>query len=188
MSAHVSPCHAFFEQHAQSSDKAGPLHASGCALDWEKMSASRYSPGPIQDAESVIRLVINPIHVDLVDGSIRPSLLSDIKDKGGSINRLAHTTREAAISAGEAWQQQKNAAAAPTSPPRSVYGTITLSVEKVRGILTGSGQRAFAVFDTAKIDDPSHGDVFLVQRGTTQEFRSARLQLFDLATSAFQPA
>lgn len=184
MPAQDNPCRDFFEQHAQTSDKAGALQQSGTAVKWEALSASCHSPGPVTDEEALLRLVISPIHLDVVNKTIRPSLLSDVKDKGGSVHRLKHITREAAIGAGQAWQDQKNATGATQ---RTVHGTVTLPADDVRRLKVGTGHRAFCVFDTAKPDDPSHADIFLVATCGEKELRSARLQLYHLATAAFQP-
>lgn len=184
MTTSENPCQAFFEQYAQESNKAELLQKSGEALQWEYLSASRHSPGPVSSDESVLRLVINPIHVDPEDGNVKPTLMSDVKDKGGSVQRLTHISREHAISSGQAVVETKNASI-PGGSVRSIYGTVKLSVHEIRSLAVATQARAFGVFDTAKEANTSHADIFQLA-GSGQAARSARMQLFELATRGFQ--
>ena len=185
MILNVNPCQAFFVQHAQTDAKAAELVKTGKALELEHLSASEHSPGPVEDAEFVLRLVVNPIHVNPADGSLKPSLMSDVKSRGGSVQRLAHVSREAVIETGRAHAEEKNASASDHAQARSVYGTVKLPVQRIREVIVTNNGRAFGVFDTAKKTDPSHADVFLiVPEG--QGARSARIQLMILANEGFQ--
>lgn len=181
----ANPCQAFFEEHAQAQDKSIELVRLGTAIEFEGLSASPHSPGPVRDDEHVLRLVVNPIHVNSTDGSIKPSLMSDTKSRGASVQRLTHIGRDAVIEVGRAREEEKNAVNAGTAPPRSVYGTVKLSVLDIREVIVASHDRAFGVFDTAKPTDSSHADVFLVI-SESQAARSARLQLMLLANAGFQ--
>jgi hypothetical protein len=188
MTSSANPCQAFFEQYAQNpKERAERLQQTGQALQWEKLSASPHSPGPVKDQEQVIRLVINPIHV-ADDGSVTPMLMSDVKDKGGSVERLAYASREQTIASGRAHAEAKNTAAGPSAKPRSIYGTVTLSVQEIREVVVATQARAFGVFDTAKEVSPSHADIFQIVAGNGQEARSARLQLWQLAIKGFSSA
>lgn len=187
MIAIENPCQAFFAQHALTENKAEELVKTGCAIEWEALSASQHSPGPVVDHEHVLRLVVNPIHVDLSDGSLKPSLMSDVKNKGGSVQRLAHISQETVIEVGRAHAETKNNSMAG-GQPRSVHGTVKLSVQEVRRLVVANKDRAFGVFDTAKQTDLSHADIFLIVPDRGQEARSARLQLLALADKGFQRA
>jgi hypothetical protein len=187
MTLSTSPCQTFFEQTAQTKNRAELLQQSGHAIAWEALSASPHSPGPVSNPEHLIRLVVNPIHVDTSDGSIKPSLISDVKDKGASTQRLAHITEEEAINAGRAHTTAKNTSA-PDNQQRRICGTVKLSVQEVRDLVVASKTRAFGVYDTALPTNPSHADIFQLVSGNGQEARSARLQLFDLANKRFQVA
>lgn len=187
MTARSNPCQAFFEQHAHTKNKAEHLQQAGCAVEWEALSASPHSPGPVLNQEHVLRLVINPFHVDPADGSLKPSLMSDVKDKGGSVQRLAHISEEDAIASGHANAEARNAAA-PGSQSRSICGTVKLSVQDIRALVVATQARAFGVFDTAKQTNLSHADIFLIVPSNGQEARSARMQLLALADKGFQPS
>jgi hypothetical protein len=188
MTASTNPCQAFFEQHAQTEYKAAELVKTGQSIQWEALTASRHSPGPVANHEHVLRLVVNPIHVDAADGSLKPTLMSDVKKKGGSVHRLVHVSQEAVIEAGRTHAAAKNAANPGAAQPRSIYGTVRLSVQEVRSLVVATNDRAFGVFDTAKQVEPSHADIFMIVPDSGQEARSARLQLMDLANKGFQPA
>lgn len=181
----MNPCANFFEQHAGEQDKAALLQKSGNAIVWESLSASPHSPGPVQSSEEVLRVVINPIHIDEV-GGLSPTLFSDVKRQGGSVHRLNFIEREAAINMGHAQALKKNSER-PDAPTRSVLGTVRLPVERVRKVLVATSQRAFGVHDTAKASDQSHADIFQLIPDKGQEARSARLQLLEIAESGYEP-
>jgi len=181
----MNPCTGFFEQHAGATNKAELLQKSGNGIEWESLSASIHSPGPVQDAEEVLRVVINPIHVDNV-GGLSPALFSDVKGQGGSVQRLNFIEREVAIDMGKAHALKKNSER-PEAPARRVLGTVRLPVDKVRKVLVATAQRAFGVHDTAKATDQSHADIFQLIPEKGQEARSARLQLLEIAESGYEP-
>jgi len=181
----VNPCQAFFTQHAKTDAKAIELLNTGKALEFEHLSASEHSPGPVDDTEYVLRLVLNPIHVNPADGTLKPSLMSDVKSRGGSVQRLAHVSREAVIEGGRAHAERKNAAAGDNAQARSVFGTVKLPVQRIREVIVTNNGRAFGVFDTAKKTDPSHANIFLIAP-EGQGARSARIQLMILANEGFQ--
>jgi hypothetical protein len=185
MTSSANPCQTFFEQNTQTKNRAQLLQQSGHAVEWETMSASPHSPGPVLHSEYLIRLVVNPIHVDPSDGSIKPSLISDVKDKGASTQRLTHITQEEAIDAGHTHAMTKNVAA-PDGKQRSICGIVKLSVQEVRDLVVASKARAFGIFDTALPTNQSHADVLQLVAGDGQEARSARIQLFALASNGFE--
>lgn len=185
MTESENPCCAFFEQHARQLKKVELLQQSGHAYEWEGCSASKHSPGPVQSIEHVLRLVINPIHVDPETGGLKPSAVTDVKDKGCSVERLAHTTMEDSIARGRQVAISKNDAT-PSGPARSICGVANLSVEDIRKIKVGNNARAFCIFDTALESNPAHADVCQVIAPRGQEARSARSQLLALAEKGLQ--
>jgi hypothetical protein len=184
MSEGENLCRAFFEQHTQNPKKVELLQQSGAAYLWENQSASKYSPGPVQSHERVLRLIINPHHVDPETGDLKPSAVTDAKDKGCSVERLELTTAEESVMAARKLAQSKNEAN-PNSAPRSICSVSALSVGEIRRIKVGENTQAFCVFDTALEHNPAHADVCqIVSKG--QEARSARSQLLELADKGLQ--
>lgn len=180
MSEAADQCRLFFEQHAGDLNKVEALQRSGQFYEWEKYSASRHSPNPVISSERLIRLVINPLHVDPATGDLKPTAVSDVKDKGCSVDRLSHTTLDAAIAAGHENAAAKNATR-PDAPPRSVCGVANMSAEDIRGIRVGQNIQPFCVYDTALVANNAHADVCQVVPGNGQVARSARMQLLALA-------
>ena len=187
MTSDVNPCQAFFEQHAQTENKAKELIKTGKAIEWEALSAASQSPHPVKDEEQVLRLVFSPFHIHQEDGSLKPSLFSDVKSRGGSVQRLDYARRDTVIETGRAIAEGKNSTAGGVAQTRGVFGTVNLPVEGVRKVFVSTTDRAFGVFDTAKQTDPSHADIFqIVPEG--QGARSARIQLTILASEGFERA
>lgn len=188
MSPQKNPCLIFFKQFEECKSKAEELAKTGKGIDWESLQASEHSPGPVQNEEHVARLVVNPIHIDPSDGSLKPSLMSDVKDKGGSVQRLAHLDERKMVEEAAQRMRERNMTS-DANRHRSVHGTVTLSVEEIRRITTHNGYRAFGVYDTARADDQAHADILMLTMNTkSQEARSARQQLFVLASEAFKVA
>ncbi len=181
MSEGENACRKFFEQYAQHPKKVEILQEQSNIDDWEKLSASRHSPGPVAVNEGLVRIVFNPIHVDVETGKLKPSAVSDAKDKGCSVNRLTHTTLADSIVQGKAVAAFKNDAN-PEKAARTVYGVAQLTANDVRSISVHAADRAFAIYDTGLEKNRSHADVCqIVPEKNKQQARSARLQLFDLA-------
>lgn len=185
MSEIENPCRAFFEQHALKPNKVELLQQTGNAYEWERFTASRYSPGIVQSTEQVLRLVINPIHVDPETGGLKPPAVSDVKDKGCSVERLTHTTTDDSIARGRKVASSKNLTI-QGGHFRSICGVINLSVEEIRQIKVGGNTQAFCVFDTALEGNHAHADVCQVAPSGGHEARSARGQLFVLANRGHQ--
>ena len=62
-------------------------------LDEAATAAPGISPGPVTDAEFLLREMLNPDHV--VEGEVRPSAVSlrDLRERGFSVNRMDHVSQ-----------------------------------------------------------------------------------------------
>ncbi len=180
MTESENPCRVFFEQYAQHPKKVEILQRTGLAHEWECYSASKHSPGPVQSNERVLRLVINPIHIDPETGDLKPSAVTDVKDKGCSVERLSLTTIEESIATGRIVAAAKNEAN-QGAPAREIHCVANLSVNDIRNIRVGANTQAFCIFDTALEHNRAHADICQVVSPKGQEARSARSQLFALA-------
>ena len=186
MSEQENPCRAFFEAHETNLKKVEALCKEPGRFEWEKLTASKHSPGPVVDHEQLARIVISPIHIDAESGELKPAFLSDVKDKGGSSDRLAHGSVEEAIARSAAIQAGKNAAA-PPERQRSIQGVARFNVDRVRSLNTSSGVQAFGIFDTGRADNGGHADVCQLV-ADEKEARSARWDLLLLTREGYQPA
>lgn len=180
MTESTNPCRSFFEEHTANTKKVELLQKNGFGYDWENHSASKYSPGPVESDEQVVRLIINPIHIDTETGELKPSAITDVKDKGCSVDRIKIASPEKSIASGQSIAQAKNLAN-PDAPSRKVHCVAYLSAGDIRSITVGDNIRAFCIFDTALEDNLAHADVCQVISPKGQEARSARGQLFTLA-------
>jgi len=71
----------------------------GCSCESE--SVSTHSPGPIDNSELVARLIYSPFHIDVTTGEVTEAAFSDAKDKGLSVQRMAHATNARIRTIGE---------------------------------------------------------------------------------------
>ncbi len=171
----------FFEEHANDLKKVMRLRELAGVLDWENLTASRHSPGVVNSDESVLRLAFHPIHFDSESQSLKPSAVSDVKDKGLSVDRLRYASREGCIETGRLRAARATEAG---RQPRGVHAVSTLRVKDVRSVVT-QGERSFAVYDTALEDNRAHADVCqLAPEG--QAGRSARSRLWELCNTSLE--
>ena len=178
-------CRAFFEQHA-TSDVSKELQKLDLAtqLDWEAQTASRHSPGPVEDTEELTRHWLSPIHYDTQTAKLKPTAFDDAANKGLSTNRLAHCPlgeQHAAAAARVANHTRNNGA------ERSLIGYSIFKVAEARSILTAQPppRRALGVYDTALADNTAHADVCQIA-SNAQGGRSARTQMRELLNDRLQ--
>jgi hypothetical protein len=186
MSEQENPCRAFFDAHAKNPTRVEALWREAHRFEWEKLSASRYSPGPVGDDEDLARVVISPIHIDPESGQITLAFLSDVKNKGGSSDRLTHCSVDEAITRSVAIQANRNATAT-ADRQRVVQGVARFNAKRLRSISTRSGTQAFGVYDTGREDNIGHADVCQLV-ADEKEARSARWDLLLLVREGFQRA
>jgi hypothetical protein len=186
MSKGKDECRIFFELNAKNPKKVELLQLQDARVEWENLSASSYSSHPVHIDENLARVVFNPIHVDAETGGLKPSAVSDVKDKGCSVNRLSFISIVQSIADAQAIAALKNKQY-PERPTRRVCGVAKLAVSDVRSISVGDMTRAFGVYDTALENNRSHADICqLVSEKNKQQSRSARLQLFELVNRGLQ--
>ena len=182
-----NPCRAFFEAHENNLKKVEALWEEAGRFDWERPTASMHSPGPVGDDEELARVVISPIHIDAESGEIKPAFLSDVKNKGGSSDRLAHGSVGDAITRSAAIQTVKNASSATPDRLRAVQGIARFNAKRLRLLNTSSGTQAFGIYDTGREDNKGHADICQLV-ADEKEARSARWDLLMLTREGFQRA
>lgn len=155
---------------------------------WEQMCASRWSPGPVLDAEAVYRQLLDPIHWNSELNELKPDAFSDITTIGLSVNRITHTSLPALCEAAQKrvrdWNSQY-----PDKPQRRFYGFAMFHCSELRKEFRRDGDpggelRLFGVYDTAKSDDISHGDILRLADANSDKKIKARAKaiLWELAT------
>lgn len=180
-------CREFFQSNLENKEPCKLLQnlSSDEQLAWEVESASEYSPGPVSNSEELCRHVLNPVHFDPQNNSIKPSFFDDASGKGASVNRLFYTNIEQIREAAQARVDMINRNP-PNTGLRQLIGYSNVTANDVRAIYTGSpSRRAIAVYDTAKSDDPSHADICQLVKSKEQG-KSVRAQLYLLAKNRFK--
>ncbi|MGC5830111.1 hypothetical protein LDP08_06025 [Ralstonia pseudosolanacearum] len=175
-------CRDFFEKHAHNKDKVKELQKVADPIAWEQESASQFSPGIVQNHETVARQVVHPTFFNDETQKIKPSWFDDITSRGFSTDRLHHTTIEdaakRALDRVEEWNKKN-----PEKTPRSLHSFGSLPVERIRSVEC-EGQRAFGVYDTGEKDNPAHADVCqVIPYKQSIEARDIRFQLYDMTNS-----
>lgn len=130
----------------------------------ERVSVSRFSPGPVTDDEILERLVFHPIHIDQATGRPNSQTFADACTSDLSVFRRERATQEEVALA----VQQMMARGRQKVPPqdRELRGRMVARTEVVRSALVPSTDaRAFRVYDTAEEQKPHHASVFLTCLG-----------------------
>ena len=120
----------------------------------EESVLHEHSPGVIQNQEKVFRILYKSMHFKNNKILSTWFKFDELKDRGSSINRdmyngLFYACKEARSKINSE-NLEKNSA--------DIMETIT---EKIR-VLANENKRVFVVIDTAKAEDISHGDIFLL--------------------------
>lgn len=176
-----NPCLTFFDEHEKDGKKVQALQQQPDSLQWENLTASRHSPGTVGSQEYVLRLAFQPLHIDPDSRTLKPSAVSDVKDKGFSVDRLNHVSRDASIETG---RTRAAKALLEGRTPRNLCAVVPLEVSAIRAIHV-DGKQAFGIYDTAQADNRAHADVCqLVPEGHAS--RSARSRLLELCDSVLE--
>ena len=176
-------CREFFRANSENKERCKALQnvLADIQIRWEAESASEFSPGPTQNGEILCRQVLNPIHFDPVNGTVKPTFFDDASDKGASVNRLYHTTIEL-LKDDAHLRVGKININPPSSGLRELIGYTAITADEVRAVFTTESppRRGLGVYDTAKHDDKSHADICQLVSGKHQG-KSVRAQLFQIA-------
>lgn len=176
-------CLEFFDTHTHDVQKCVSLqkHSIETLISWEAQSASKFSPSVVGDDEILARQIMSPLHFDVETNKFTAAAFSDVKDKGGSVNRLAHTSEADVNEALAARVEKKNEYSANRT---EAWGVLHLNCGDIRSLVTTMDSdvplRGFGVYDTALENDVSHADIcqMLPEGGRA---RSLRKELLNLA-------
>lgn len=139
----------------------------------ELCSVSAYSPGRVDPAEVITKLIVDPIHLD--EGQLSPVAFMDAYSIDLSVFREQLAT-DAEIQI--AINQIKATGLKKSAPQlRSVVGVAQTTVAKLRNaIFSDSRDRMFFVYDTGEKDKPAHASVFTPERvkSSKSDQRAAR--------------
>ncbi len=146
--------------------------------DCQNHSVSKHSPGEVEDAETLCRLVL-PKHLWRNLSAINPYALRAAKTLGLSVIRARHVSHaelgERALTYAERW-----------NVPPSDVSLATARCGDVRAIML-YGAKGYNVYDSATGHDPAHADVCraLAFPPRTPDQRSRFKELRELLADAF---
>ena len=122
-------------------------------LDESTGAIPALSPGPVQDQETLLRIIIEPDHIN--EGRIQPSAvqLRDLTQRGLSVHRREYTTEQEIRTAAQALADRTTAAGR-----RRLEGLASFTAGVVRDIRNLERQ-AFVVIDTALPNNMAHASI-----------------------------
>jgi hypothetical protein len=141
----------------------------------EQVSQSEFSPGPVEDCEILIRIIVSPHHFKKGDTFLERAAFtrSELRNRGASAERknltkptrLTHSSHKLL-----------------TAEDRSIAGYALVECSSIRGIVDGMGNRIFCVLDTALECNPAHADIFFakeISRGEQVKYRDRMIDAFN---------
>ena len=144
----------------------------------ESISASpALSPGPVQDQENLLRIIIEPDHIS--EGRIQPSAvqLRGLTQRVLPVHCRAYTNEQEIRTAAQALADRTTAAGR-----RRLEGLASFTAGAVRDI-TNLERQAFLVIDTALPDNMAHASMYLaspqVSQSLAREMKEQLLRLMD---------
>lgn len=143
--------------------------ASNCGC--EKYRMSEYSPGPVADAETIVRMVCVPMHVHRKKPELLPNFFSHAFSKGMSAQRLDSATDFELAD----WVNQFLGGGAD----RVWLGFVHAPCSDIRRAQTDTtnGSRLFCVYDAALKENPAHVEVASAGRIPEADVLEARAAL-----------
>ena len=140
--------------HKSGEQRVAEVNAAAPDCACEKHPMSKYSPHPVENSETLARFIW-PMFVDK-KGKVKPNVFSHVYSKGCSIQRdsvaengelLAFVKQFLTQNGKQAWK-----------------GVIYGQCGNIRSISADNpGRREVCVYDTAKLKNPAHGELFQSQ-------------------------
>ena len=141
-------------------------------VDDERVSQSEFSPGPIEDREDLIRIIVSPLHVERGEIRLKTAAFQRIEltDRGASIERKAFTDPQ---------KLTHSSQKLITKQDRSIAGYALVGCSSIRAIMDDIGDRIFCVLDTALECNLAHGDIFFAKELSKSKQVKYRSDLID---------
>ncbi|MBW2095698.1 MAG: hypothetical protein JRI80_12500 [Deltaproteobacteria bacterium] len=141
----------------------------------EQVSQSEFSPGPVEDCEILIRIIVSPHHFKEGDTFLERAafIRSELTGRGVSIERKALTNPTSLTHSSHKLL---------TAEDRSVAGYALVECSSIRGIVDDMGDRIFCVLDTALECNPAHADIFFakeIPRSKQVKYRDHMMDAFN---------
>ena len=161
--------------HETGEKRAAEINAAAPDCACEKNRMSKHSPHPIKNSETLARFIFSPMLVDS-KGNAKPNGFSHVNSKGCSIQRDSIARNDELSVFVEKFLSGKD--------ERAWKGVLYGHCGEIRSISNDdSGQREICVYDTANLENPSHGELFqsqyVVEEADRVELRSKLFNSFN---------
>ena len=136
----------------------------------------------MQDEECLLREMFHPEHVKDGEILVRAIPVTDLREDGFSLHRMAHVSQQFVELAVQERLMR------PRKTPWRDEGVAVLYAEEVRGLRLDADQaQALVIIDTAKVENPGHASLFVADpdRGPAhaRKLRALLLPLLHRRTS-----
>ena len=146
-------------------------------LDESTSASPALSPGPVQDQETLLRIIIDPDHT--TEGRIQPPAiqLRDLTQRGLSVHRRGYATRQEVERIVQAMLGRTI-----TRGAQKLEGLAIFTAGAVRAI-RDQDRQAFVAIDTAETENRAHASIYLASPQVRPSLaREMREQLLNLMT------
>jgi hypothetical protein len=124
----------------------------------EAVSVSAHSPGPVANAEVLVRILVAPQHMKS-NGRPRPAALTDAETHGLSVFRHGHATNgEIRLIAEQLVERTRRG---NQGKKAGVFGVLQIPCDTVRNFRWGQETTpSYCIYDTAREDAAAHAEAF----------------------------
>jgi hypothetical protein len=156
-------CHRFFKENEDSKKLATQLEEQHPRCLCEKFSVGHNSPGPVEDTESLHRIIASPRDYDPLENKIFATPFEKVFSNGLSVWRAVGPDEDVRILMVEALSRK------PDGPKKEVFSVCELRADEVRNMTNESGEKLFCIYDqtVTRAQDPglppvpTHAGIFL---------------------------
>jgi hypothetical protein len=143
----------------------------GCACEQDTLS--EYSPGIVEDNETILRMVCVPMHIHSKKPELKSSFFSHIASFGASVQRLEKSTDEELTACVEGLVSG--------AEDRVWLGYVQASARAIRDVQVGKeGKQSFCVADAALENNRAHAEIHCAYRIPEADRIEYRVQLMNV--------
>lgn len=155
------PCSDLHASTKNNEDRAGIIADAAPNCRCELQSLSPYSPGVVEDGETILRMVCFSMHVRRNGTGLLPTFFDHVFSKGMSAQRFERTSNEDLAG----WINMFLG----KIDKQAWIGYVHASCKTIREVLHEENLRAFCVYDAAFDGNPTHIEVCAASRQVIQD-------------------
>lgn len=154
---------------------------------WERISVSPYSPGPVRNDEVLVRFALSPTHVDeMLQRLDREKLLFDATKigRGCSLRRVSDGAADIElIQAGTEFVEKQNRIRELSEKPsriRILHAVLRVRCCEIRSLVNRQQLRSAVICDTALREDSMHADLIAIRCNDKLDKQKFRIDCFEV--------